>query len=311
MTIKEFEEIIDNARQTNISKSIRRVIFTTTDEEEKEKGRFFVSCMSGKGTCIIIKYNHRFFAITAKHVLKDTKDQEGNYINESPFWMPTQFNKEWKSLHDFFMPKKLWKINELINEEDRVLLDDILMIELYPPHYDSFPDYYLDLDEDENLFLKKEEFFNGQYLIISGYPHEKNSFDWNIEHPNSKMTHATSIHRYSILGEFIKNEGVGYISFDVINKNVTHDETNGMSGGIIYNLQPNPENTKVCGMILTSGNNMCNFLPSYIMEKAIRNYKNASFEIIDPAEYSIKEPTTEEDVKRLDELMKLLNRTPK
>ncbi len=49
--------------------------------------------------------------------------------------MPTQFSSAWQSLDDFFMPKKLWKINELIDEDDRVLLDDIYMIELYHPSH--------------------------------------------------------------------------------------------------------------------------------------------------------------------------------
>lgn len=307
---KEFDEIADSAIETFISKSIRRILFITKDDEKMKEGKFFVSCMSGKGTVIIIKYKYRFFAITAKHVLKDTKNKNGQYFNESPFWFPTQFAKSWASLHDFFMPKKLWNIGELIKIDDFTKLDDIVMIELYYPLKDSFPNYYIDYDTNKDIFLKKENFFNGKVIMVSGYPFVENSFDWDIHHSDPEITHATPIHRRSIPGVFLENDGVGYISFECVENGITHDETNGMSGGIIYDLQPDPIDTRICGMLITVGSNKGTFIPSYIIKKAIDNFESSSEEIIDPMELTVCKPKTTEDIKKYESLLKILCTPP-
>lgn len=310
MKKEELEKIIDSARETFISKSIRRILFTTRDDEKMKKGKFFVSCMSGKGTVIIIKYKYRFFAITARHVLKDTKNGNGEYFNESPFWFTTQFAKIWESLHDFLMPKKLWKIGELITIDDFTKLDDIVMIELYHPTQFSFPDYYIDYDINKDIFLKKEDFFNGKLMMVSGYPFVKNSFDWDVNHPDPEMTHATSIHRHSIPCIFLENDGVGYLSFECVENEITHDETNGMSGGIIYDLQPNLADTRICGILLTVGNDKGTFIPSYIMKEAIDNFENSTVEIIDPMELSVRKPETIKDIEAYEAFLRIMCTPP-
>ena len=66
-----------------------------------------------------------------------------------------------------------------------------------------------------------------------------------------------------------KDDSLGFISFEGTEGETTHENSNGMSGGIIYDLQPNSEKTKICGMILNIGNNLCHFLPSYIINSYI------------------------------------------
>lgn len=197
---EEFRIILEKSYQTNVSKSIRRIFFNSISEEEKQKGRWHIGIMSGKGTCIIIKYDHRFFAISANHVFRDLKDKEGNYLNASPFWIPMEFHTKWEKMDDFFMPKKFWEIGKLINLDEKILTNDICMIELYHPTGNSFPDHYIDLDENRNIFSIEEDFFEGRFLQISGYPFCKNYFDWEVTHANPIMTHSTSIIRHTAIG---------------------------------------------------------------------------------------------------------------
>lgn len=125
-------------------------------------------------------------------------------------------------------------------------------------------------------------------MFISGYPFEKNSYDWSIEHP--EFTHATTIHRQSYVGTFEEDSSVGFISFEVMDGDVTHENSNGMSGGIVYNVEEKLENIKFCGMVLTAGSNKCHFLPSYLLYNAITNYKQAPYITVDPMADEILSP---------------------
>ena len=307
----EFDKLINKSISGNVAKSTRRILFNDIDDELMKQGQWHIDIMSGMGTVVIIKYDNRFFAITAMHVLKGLKDENGNYRNASPFWMPTCFGAIWETMQDFFMPKKLWNIGELIEGDERVIIDDICMIELYHPSFESFPNYYLDLDKNTDIFSTKEHFFEGRYLMVSGYPFYLNNFDWEVTHTDPKMTHSTNIHRQTTIGTFYKDDSLGHIKFENLADDVTHENSRGMSGGIIFDVQENIEDTHFCGLILNISNNLCTFLPSYIIKEAILNYKNASCEIIDPAELQVKKNLTKEQEGALNYLYKILSTNPK
>lgn len=146
-------------------------------------------------------------------------------------------------------------------------------------------------------FSKKEHFFEGRLLNISGYSHSKNNYDWDIEHENPQFTHGTSIIRQTYTGIFRDNGELGYIEL-IDDKDVTNNDANGMSGGIVYDIQNKGNKTKFSGLILTVSNNMSNFLPSYLLMPSILNYKNAPCEILDPIEN--EEPSEEKTLRALE-----------
>ena len=281
---------IDIAPESVIAKSVRRIYFTGLQQSIKQRGYWHTDIMSGMGSGILMKYDDAFFLMTARHVLKDLLDYESNngkFPNESPFWTDVYHKPNWRSLHDFLMPKRIWDIGSLINADEKIIVSDVVLIELFTPGPLHKPDIFLDI-RDSSLFLEKAFFRRGQLLFISGYPFEKNSYDWSIEHP--EFTHATTIHRQSYVGTFEEDSSVGFISFEVMDGDVTHENSNGMSGGIVYNVEEKLENIKFCGMVLTAGSNKCHFLPSYLLYNAITNYKQAPYITVDPMADEILSP---------------------
>jgi hypothetical protein len=238
--------------------------------------------MSGMGSCVLIKFNNTFFLLTLNHVLKDLTDKDGNFQNESPFWTSVKHKASWDSMCDFLMPKIIWNIGELIDEDELIITSEVCLVELFYPQPLHMPDNFIDLDMS-NPFSIKDDFREGRFLQVSGFPFEKNSFDWDIEHP--KFTHSTNLIRHSIPGIFMheNNSTIGYISFEATDADVQHENANGMSGGIVYDIHENLNNTKFCGIISTISNNICRFIPSYMIYDAIVNYKKSSHIIVDPA----------------------------
>lgn len=144
---------------------------------------------------------------------------------------------------------------------------------------------------DKSSVLTKEELFDGQFLLVTGYPLERNSFDFT---PQSKdITHTTNIQRHTIPGIYLTNDSDSYISFEFTEGDTKHENVNGMSGGAVYNVQPKANQVKLAGIPVTAGNNICRFIPSYVFIDAVLNYRNSSVTIIDPA---VNNPPGLEDV---------------
>jgi len=286
----QVEKLIKKSYQSNIARSSRRIFFNDLFESVEKRGYWHSDIWSGMGSGILIKFKNTFFLMTAQHVLKDyIKGKEANFPNESPFWAEVSNQANPESLYDYLMPKKIWLIGELINTDDIIDTSDVLLIELYYPKPFHMPDNFINI-ENNKIISKKEDFYERRVLSISGFPFEKNSFDWDIEHPNPIITHSTTIQRHHIIGVFIDDKKLGYISFKYTNGDIQHKNVVGMSGGIVYDVQNKANQTKFCGMILTAGNNTCRFIPSYLLYDAIINYKSSTSIIVDPAENEIQDP---------------------
>ena len=73
-----------------------------------------------------------------------------------------------------------------------------------------------------------------------------------------------------------------FISFCITPDDVTHDYLDGMSGGPIINVMPDAMETKLAGVALSGGNDICRFYPSFAIYSAITRYQDCSCQIVDP-----------------------------
>jgi len=286
----QVDKLIKKSYQSNVAQSSRRIVFNELLQSTQERGFWHSDIWSGMGSGVLIKFKNKIFLMTAQHVLKDyIKEGKGIFPNESPFWTWVNSKAKSESLYDHLMPKKIWLIGELIDREDIINTSDILLIELYNPHMFHMPDKFINI-ENNTFISKKEDFYEGRILQISGFPFEKNSFDWDIEHPDPNITHSTRIQRHHITGVFIDDKELGYISFEITDADVQHENVNGMSGGVVYDIQDKANQTKFCGIVVTISNNICRFIPSYILYDAVINYQNSTSIIVDPEESKMQDP---------------------
>ena len=250
------------------------------NQTTEERGHFHVDQMFGCGSATLIKYDNKYFLLTAKHVINNNITKP--YQNESPFWVALNSKSTWNSLDDFLMPRKAWNIHEVINRNDQcfdsVNIEDICLIELFSPMPNLEPDFFLDFGKYKGI--DKSQFFNGQLLIANRYPFKRNFFEFESI---GDFTHSTQVQRHSIPGSCIvsDNEIKVYFSTDT---DVTHEDVNGMSGGVICNVEQKANQVKYAGMIVSAGNNKCGFIPSYLVYEAVTQYQSCSHEIIDPAD---------------------------
>jgi hypothetical protein len=286
MKQKKFDMYIKNAASSNVAKSCRRFLFNYMEKSIEERGYFHVDGVYGMGTGVLLRYGKfarygdKFFILTAKHVLDNNLNEDDH--NESPFWIPMKSaspDNLYNSLFNFMFPRIRWNIGELMPEVKHVDLSDICLVELFCPQPFAYPDNYIKIIDSSSV-LSKTDFFEGQLLLVSGYPFEKNSFfDFTETYTNS-----TNIHRHTIVGVLRKDkeDEIGYISFEMTKNDIQHENVNGMSGSAIYNVQPKANQVKLAGIAVTAGNNICRFIPSYLLIEAILNYQKASHKVIDP-----------------------------
>ncbi|WP_369612506.1 hypothetical protein [Marinobacter sp. RI1] len=292
VTQKKLKKYIEKAATSNVAKSTRRFFFNHLYESIESRGYFHVDQMYGAGSGVLLKTNDKYFVLTARHVIDNNIN--GELQNESPFWVPVKNRAGWSSLYDFLFPKRVWNIGELISEETKSIdSSDICLVELFYPQQFHMPDHYIEII-DKSSVLTKNELFDGQFLLVTGYPFERNSFDFT---PRSEdITHATNIQRHTIPGVYLTNESDSYITFENTEGDTQHENVNGMSGGAVYNVQPKANQVKLAGVPVTAGNNICRFIPSYVFVDAVINYRDSSATIIDPI---VNNPPTLEDVMKV------------
>lgn len=274
---------ITKSAYSNIGKSCRRVFFNYLEAPTEERGHYHVDIMYGAGSCILLKIQGTYFGLTARHVLDN--NLYGSFQNESPFWISVKHKPNWDSMYDFLMPKYLWEISQLISDDTlnsiaEVDLSDLVLIEFFSPMKYHQPDHFIEVDSTSSV-LQRSQFFEGQFLICSGYPEEKNQF--NHTPVNEEFTHSTDIHRQSIPGIFIPDDNFGYIDFFMVDGDIQHNDMNGMSGGPVYNVQPKNNQVKLAGVAVTAGDNICRFIPAYTFIEALLNYESAERITIDPS----------------------------
>ncbi|WP_257228901.1 hypothetical protein [Acinetobacter sp. YH12255] len=266
----------------------RRLLFNYVGNADIWSDGFYVDYMSGGGSGILFKYRNKYFILTAYHVIKETI--ENPLQNSSPFWIRSK-EKTVESINDFLMPKKVWFIGELIPEvEGWQDYTDVVFIEMFNPHNNFEPDNYVDITQKGECteILSSNKFFEGQILAASGYPLESNLFEF--EEVPKGYTHATNLLRHHDIGICLFDEyGHPYIDYEKcahIFTGTAYDH-NGMSGGAIYNFEPN-SNARLVGMVLSGNNKIIRFIPLSKILCQIRHYHNASFMILDYEEAVLK-----------------------
>ncbi|MDQ9171725.1 hypothetical protein Q8A64_15025 [Oxalobacteraceae bacterium R-40] len=143
------------------------------------------------------------------------------------------------------------------------------------------PDRFIDLDgKDLKRVFKRSNLFEGKILLTSGYPDVKNYFNWE---PIGEFTHSTSVQRHITTGICRFDDGGPFISFEGTEGSQMYEDLNGMSGGVIFDVQEKAVNTKWCGLAVTAGDEIMRFIPADLVLPAILDYEKTEAEVIDPA----------------------------
>lgn len=227
-------------------------------------------------------------------MLKRDEIDEHSFQNESPFWLSTTFEPRWESMYDFLMPKRIWNISELVGSDEELfsLIDirDFVLIELFDPQPLHQPDHYIEIDNIDDV-LTLDDAYQGLFTWVSGYPHKLNNFVEaedlgklkGLLKPVDNATHGTAICRHSAIGMLKVVDGNCLISFEIgAASESSHQDFNGMSGGAIYNVQPNQDDIKLLGMLVSAGGGIARFIPAEIIVPCILRYKESSSIVVDP-----------------------------
>lgn len=275
--MKELDNLIGAIVKGNFIQSSRRLIFTYCTEEIKERGGYFADVLYNKGgTGVLIKYEEKFFLLTAQHVIDAHYDLPQN---ESPFFTNALAKGQWDSLSKLLYPIRGWSIGTLINTDIPWIDDeDIVLVEMGQPMPGGFPEHFLDLDTDQGVrIMNKDDFEEGLILLAAGYPIEE-----NLIQPAENGMHdfQTNLSRRTMPGLCVMEGGFPYIRFQ---KNYRYEEMNGLSGGVVTNVEFEADQARWAGMIQKAGNGFLRFYPSYAILPAILSYRQAESFIIDPA----------------------------
>lgn len=276
----DLEALLQQIPESNAAKSARRIFFNYLEEPLAERGHFHVDLMHGSGSGVLLRFRGIFFLLTARHVLSNSIST--GFQNESPFWVSVHSRPRWRSLLDFMFPRRIWNICELIELDlPRMDPEDICLIELFSPLPGGNPDHFIDVDTQSVNLLREDQFFDGQVLVVCGYPFRLNKFSY--DDPPDGFTHTTTVHKQLVPGLLkFQNDREMFISFCITPGDVTHDYLSGMSGGPIINVMPDATEAKLAGIALSGGNNICRFYPSSAIYSAITRYQDCSCQIVDP-----------------------------
>lgn len=278
ITIKKLDRYYKNVSRSNLIQSTRRLIFTHCSIPMETTGRYFadmIYCAGGTG--ILLKYQQKFFILTAQHVIDaNYKDPQ----NESPFFTPLLSNKSLNghNIEEIGFPMRGWRIGELIPENNYTgERDDLVLIEL-SGFIMIHPDRYIDFDKVSHpKGVNPKLLTNGLFLVSSGYPIDKNPIEYL---DNSEYNCVTTLHRHILPGKCEIIEGQPILRLE--NK-LSHAEINGMSGGLVSNISEKANKTEWVGLIQRGGEGMIRFFPAFYIIPAIKRYTKSSYYIIDPA----------------------------
>lgn len=260
--------------ENNIIKSSRRIFFTCDinyiDEEVYQYDDMTYSC---GGTGVLIKYNERFFLLTAEHVLRANGCLPEPH-SDSPFFTHVLANGNINEREDRLYPIRVWWIGELINQNlEGVEASDLVLVELSFVVL-KFPDRFIDLDRKKHIKgIRANYMFNGMRLLASGFPVIDNEIDY-------EKGGTTNLCRRIVSGVFFKEK---HSFCMVLDHQLSHDELNGMSGGVVSNVTPIPRLTQWVGMIQRGSNGRIIFCPACYIIPAIKEYWKAGYCNLDPS----------------------------
>lgn len=258
----------------NIIKSSRRIFFTYDinylDEDAYQYDNMTYSC---GGTGVLIKYNERFFLLTATHVLIENGCLP-EHQSDSPFFIHVLANGNINERADRLYPIRAWWIGELINQNlDGVEANDLVLVELSFVVL-KFPDRFIDLDKKKHAkSVHANHMFNGMRLLASGFPVIDNEI-------NYEEGGRTNLCRLIVSGVFFKEK---HSFCMVLDHKLSHKELNGMSGGVVSNVIQKSRQTQWAGMIQRGGNGRITFCPACYIVPAIKEYWKASYCNLDPS----------------------------
>lgn len=281
------EKIIEKALKSRTAKSTRRIFFTYSQESIEERGYYWADMLHNFGSCTLLKYDNRFFALTAKHVLQkndiEFNSKNPKYQNESPFFISAK-STGWSqnNAESLLYPERYWNISDLVSDYDAIInYKDIALIQMFPHSIKYKPDKFLDLDGIVK-YWPTSNFFDGQGLFVSGFPKNKNLFDYT---PYKQYSHSTVINRNIIAGKCIiegQEPIIDLSDTNLTNQEKTHDSLWGISGGLVFNVMENAEEPYWCGMVVSGGNGIIRFIPTEIFLNAVANYRDSPSAVIDP-----------------------------
>ena len=105
----DIKKLLIKAKDSNVGKSTRRIFFNHLYQSVEERGYFHVDLMYGTGSGVLLKFDSRYFLLTAKHVISNNITD--GFQNESPFWVSTHFKPKWQTFADFMFPRRIWNIS--------------------------------------------------------------------------------------------------------------------------------------------------------------------------------------------------------
>lgn len=280
------EKIIQKAVKSRTAKSTRRIFFTYSEQGIEERGFYRADLLHNFGSCTLLKYDNRFFALTAKHVLQKANiefdSDNPSYQNESPFFI-TAKSTGWSQTDSgsILYPEKYWNISDLIEPHDSIIdYSDIALIQMFPHTLRWKPDKFIDLDRLVKIWLK-DNFFENQALFISGFPKNKNLYNYT---QYKEFSHSTVIQRQILPGICTISDNEPHINLcrTLSDEERSHDSLWGFSGGLVFNVMENAEEPYWCGMVVSGGNGKVRFIPAEVFINAIAHYRDAPSAIIDP-----------------------------
>lgn len=273
--VRKLSRFYEKTTHSNVVQSVRRLIFTHCSQSMEELGRYHADTVYNfGGTGTLIKYHQKFFLLTAQHVL------DAHYEiaqNESPFFTHLFSNRGWTGAEDLGFPMRGWRIGELIKADmPNIDMQDIVLVELASLF--RFPNTFIDLDSpNAPKGVPVRSLYKGMFLVASGYPINENP----IEYPyGDDYNCSTVLNKHITYGACEFDGSAPTLHFY---KEKTHAMLNGMSGGMVSNLMPKPNQVEWVGMIQKAGNSVLHFYPACWIIPAIRAYTQASHYVIDPA----------------------------
>jgi hypothetical protein len=280
---KRMDEFIEATMRSNIPQATRRIFFTYTEAPVEERGFYIADMLAGMGTGILFRFNSKYFLLTAYHVVVETLRVQQN---ESPFFVqarstPAENVFAW---YEMLRPRWHWDIRTLMPESPGdVSWKDVALIELFDPMC-AIPDNEV-IDMDNVQVLRRREFFNGQMLIGSGYPTQRNDYEFgDLDEFGPGLAQRTKIQRHHSQGSAVEGTNGREFHFKPADPEANHASLNGMSGGTVVNIYPRAKKTKWVGMLKAVDQNtgLLHFIPADVIMPVIRRYAESKRLDLDP-----------------------------
>jgi hypothetical protein len=280
---RQIDEFVARTAQSNIPQSTRRLFFTFSEESIAERGFYKADMLGGMGSGILLRYRSKYFLLTAYHVVAHTLQYQQN---ESPFVVQARNVRSPDSfdLTTLLYPRWHWDIRTLMPESHGdIAWNDVALIELFDPLCEVPDSEVVDLEHVS--VVQRQEFFQGQMLIGSGYPAMLNGYLFGeADEFGPGLAQYTNIQRHHSTGLVVRGSGPNDFYFKPTDTTANHDSLNGMSGGTLVNFYPKAKKAQWAGMLkmVDSRRGAVQFIPAYAIVPILRRYAESKRSYLDP-----------------------------